>query len=77
MCNALDKILKEANKNYMVARGKSLKGVKVKVVGTEVFYDWNGKNKKKGGQVKMERVMNENKFSEWEKFAQRTISKVN
>lgn len=42
-----------------------------------MFYDWNGKNKKKGGQVKMERVMNENKFSEWEKFAQRTISKVN
>lgn len=77
LSNSLDKFLKEANKNYKVARAKSLKGVKVKVVGPEVFYDWNGKNKKKGGQVKMERVMNEDKFSEWEKFVQTTASNGN
>lgn len=64
----LDDTLKEANKNYNVARSKALHGVKVKLVSPEVFYDWNAKNKKKGGQVKMERVMKEEKFAEWESF---------
>ncbi len=64
----LDTSLKEANKNYKVARSKALKGVKVFVVKPDVFYGWNDQNKKKGGQVKMERVMGEEKFSEWEDF---------
>ena len=68
IADALDSSLKEANKNYKVARSKALKGVKVKVIATDKFYDWNDKNKKKGGQVKMERVMNEEKFAEWESF---------
>ncbi|WP_435413473.1 GH3 family domain-containing protein [Psychroserpens mesophilus] len=66
--NALDEALKEANKNYKVARSKALKGVKVKLISTEKFYDWNAQNKKKGGQVKMERVMSEEKFADWETF---------
>lgn len=70
---SLDEHLKSANKNYKVARSKALKGVKVKVVSPETFYEWNGRNKKKGGQVKMERVMGEEKFSEWEKFAADTM----
>ncbi|WP_452222014.1 GH3 family acyl-acid amido synthetase [Lacinutrix salivirga] len=68
IAEALDASLKNANKNYKVARSKALKGVKVKIVSPEIFYDWNAKNKKKGGQVKMERVMNEDKFKEWEAF---------
>jgi len=64
----LDRYLKSANKNYNVARGKALEGVKVTVVKPSIFYDWNGANKKKGGQVKMERVMGEDKFKEWEAF---------
>lgn len=68
LANALDNFLKEANKNYKVARSKALKGVKVVTVPPHVFHDWNGRNKKKGGQVKMERVMGEDKFSDWEKF---------
>ena len=68
IANALDEALKSANKNYKVARSKALKGVKVKVISPEVFYDWNAHNKKKGGQVKMERVMNEDKFKDWEDF---------
>ncbi|GGE31709.1 GH3 family domain-containing protein [Psychroflexus planctonicus] len=70
VANALDESLKEANKNYKVARSKALNGVKVKLIDSEVFYDWNARNKKKGGQVKMERVMNEEKFKEWEDFVQ-------
>jgi len=65
---ALDSFLKQANKNYRVARGKALKGIKVHLVRPNMFHEWNGKNKKKGGQVKMERVMGEEKFGEWEAF---------
>ena len=67
--DALDNFLKNANKNYNVARGKALEGVKVKVTAPDVFSDWSGASKKKGGQVKMERVMGEDKFKEWEAFA--------
>ncbi|WP_321826007.1 GH3 family domain-containing protein [Maribacter dokdonensis] len=67
----LDESLKAANKNYKVARSKALKGVKVFTVNPEVFYGWNDSNKKKGGQVKMERVMNEEKFAEWEAFVKK------
>ena len=68
LAKELDTFLKEANKNYTVARSKALKGVLVKTIKPALFYDWNGKNKKKGGQVKMERVMGEDKFAEWENF---------
>lgn len=70
LASALDEALKEANKNYKVARSKALKGVEVVTVSPDVFHEWNAKNKKKGGQVKMEKVMNEEKFVEWEKFVQ-------
>lgn len=68
LASELDAFLQGANKNYKVARSKALKGVMVKSIEPSLFYDWNGKNKKKGGQVKMERVMGEDKFAEWEKF---------
>lgn len=68
VADVLDEFLKDANKNYKVARSKALEGVKVEVVSPEVFHDWSGANKKKGGQVKMERVMGEDKFKTWEDF---------
>ena len=68
LAKALDESLKEANKNYAVARNKALKGVEVVKVSPDIFYEWSGANKKKGGQVKMEKVMNEEKFAKWEKF---------
>ncbi|WP_397447261.1 GH3 auxin-responsive promoter family protein [Polaribacter sp. R77954] len=68
VANALDHFLKDANKNYKIARSKALKGVKVNIIPVEKFYDWNDRNKKKGGQVKMERVMKEKKFKKWEAF---------
>ena len=69
IAKALDHALKEANKNYKVARSKALKGVKVNCVPIKTFANWSGHQKKKGGQVKMERVMSEEKFSEWKQFA--------
>ncbi len=68
IAEALDNFLQEANKNYKVARSKALKGVRVTTISPDLFYEWNAVNKKKGGQVKMERVMNEEKFTEWENF---------
>ncbi|MCH4823616.1 GH3 auxin-responsive promoter family protein [Gramella lutea] len=68
LSESLDNALKSANKNYKVARSKALKGVKVKTIDPNMFHEWNAVNKKKGGQVKMEKVMNEEKFAEWEKF---------
>ena len=56
-----------------MARGKSLKGVKVTTVPPNVFYEWSGANKKKGGQVKMERVMGEEKFADWEAFVKEEL----
>ncbi|GLB47717.1 GH3 family domain-containing protein [Neptunitalea lumnitzerae] len=73
LAEALDSALKDANKNYGVARSKALKGVKVTKVNTEVFHEWSNHNKKKGGQVKMERVMNEEKFAKWEDFVKQLV----
>ncbi|WP_027394620.1 GH3 family domain-containing protein [Aquimarina latercula] len=68
LAKELDEVLKKANKNYKVARSKALKGVKVTTVSPIVFSEWSGAQKKKGGQVKMERVMSEEKFATWEAF---------
>lgn len=61
IANELDSFLSEANKNYRVARSKALAGVKVNIVPPDVFHDWSNANGKKGGQVKMERVMGEDR----------------
>jgi len=73
IAQALDEALKEANKNYSVARSKALKGVKVTTIHPNIFHEWNAKNKKKGGQVKMEKVMGEEKFADWETFVKTQI----
>lgn len=74
LADALDASLQEANKNYKVARSKALKGVKVKTIAPDLFYEWNAANKKKGGQVKMEKVMDEEKFALWEAFIKKQLA---
>lgn len=64
----LDDTLKESNKNYKVARNKALKDIKVSFVSSEVFLEWSNFKKKKGGQVKMAKVMKEDAFKEFEEF---------
>ena len=76
LADTLDETLTEANKSYRIARSKALKGVEVVCVPHDVFHEWNAKNKKKGGQVKMEKVMKEDKFAEWEKFVQEFQSSI-
>jgi len=58
----IDKTLKEHNKNYGVARSKALKGVKVAVVQPDVFHQYHEMNKKKGGQIKTPRMMEEDEL---------------
>jgi hypothetical protein len=53
----LDRELQAANKNYGVARSKALRGVRVRVVPADRLYDWLASTKKKGGQIKMPKVM--------------------
>ncbi len=64
----LDEALKDANKNYGVARSKALKGIKVKAISKDVYYGFLAKGKKKGGQVKTPKVMDEEKMQEFLEF---------
>ncbi len=71
LADSLDTYLKNANKNYGVARSKALKGVRVKTIPVHLFFDWSGANKQKGGQVKMEKIMQKEKFKEFEVFVKK------
>jgi hypothetical protein len=65
---ALDGELCDTNKNYKVARSKSLKGVEAEVIPVEQFYRWSEDFKKLGGQAKIPRVMKEDDFVEFEQY---------
>ncbi len=67
-CKLLDEFLKELNKNYKVARSKALKSVTVKYAPKKAFYEWLDKKKKKGGQVKVPKVMSAEKMQSFLKF---------
>lgn len=64
----IDEYLQELNKNYQVARGKALKGVKVRTIKEETYNDFLDDKKKLGGQVKVPKVMDEEANKELEKF---------
>lgn len=55
----LDDYLRQNNKNYDVARTKALAGVKVKLVEEDIWYKLLESEKKKGGQVKTPKVVDE------------------
>ena len=64
----LDKLLKNKYESYRTARKKALKGLEVNLIPTELFYEWAGNIKKKGGQMKISRMMKKDLFEELEKF---------
>lgn len=55
----LDEVLQDLNKNYRVARQKALNAIQTKIVPSEEIYNWLEARKKKGGQIKMPKVMKE------------------
>ncbi len=65
LAEKLDASLKEANKNYKVARNKALKGIKAEVISKQMYHSFLEKSKKKGGQVKTPKVMGEEKMNEY------------
>lgn len=66
----LDKSLKSRNKNYAVARSKGLKDVKLTVVPEQLVYSWLERRKKKGGQMKMPRVLQPEQMEDLLQFHQ-------
>ena len=69
----LDETLRSANKNYDVARTKALKAVEAIVIPTDIFHQWSEKTKKKGGQVKVPKVMKEEDFHQFEEFVKNQL----
>jgi hypothetical protein len=72
----MDDYLQEINKNYKRARTKALKEVFVEVIDAECFYNWLERTKKKGGQIKMPRVLKSEQWEEWEAFAKQYKGKT-
>jgi len=68
LATSLDNALADSNKNYKVARSKSLKGVEADVIPVEHFYRWSEDFKKLGGQTKIPRVMKEDDFLEFDEY---------
>lgn len=62
---ALDAALKEANKNYAVARGKALKGLDVQHMRRADYLAYLEKDKKVGGQTKTPKVMSAEKMEDF------------
>ena len=69
IAQALDQSLRNMNKAYNMARNKALKKVKVTIIQPDIFHEWVEKYQAKGGQVKIPRVMKEEEFIEFQKFA--------
>lgn len=68
----LDKALKEANKNYKVARSKSLKGIELIAISKDMYHNYLSEGKKKGGQIKTPKVMGEEKMNGFLSFIQKS-----
>lgn len=67
----LDEILKDINKGYHMARKKALKDIRVVALPPRVIYEWIESEKKKGGQVKIPKVMSAEKMAALLDFAKR------
>lgn len=64
----IDAFLKDTAKNYAVARSKTLEGVKVYILPTSKFHEWHEQKRKKGGQIKTQKVMVEEDFLKFRDF---------
>lgn len=69
----IDTELSDNNKNYKVARTKSLKRLEVDAIPVEKFYSWSEEFKKLGGQAKIPRVMNEDDFKEFKNYVKQVL----
>lgn len=68
--NILDKQLGIVNEDYAIERSSVLRAPIVEVIPLSLFYDWQRKQDKLGGQNKFPRVMQKEAFAAWEAFVQ-------
>ena len=66
----LDKQLKIVNEDYAIERASVLRAPIVEIIPLSLFYDWQRRQDKLGGQNKFPRVMQKEKFQAWEAFVQ-------
>lgn len=72
--NCIDTHLKEVNNNYRVARDKALDGVRVLLLNEKEYVKILEKQKKKGGQVKTPKVVEEDKMQKMIQIANQLSS---
>jgi hypothetical protein len=66
----LDEYIKTVNDDYKVERRSALKEIQLKVLPTEIFYDWMRSLGKEGGQNKFPRVLKKEQLADWEKYVE-------
>lgn len=64
----IDATLCEINQYYRQVRGKRLKEVFVHPVSPDLFYGWQAKNNKLGGQHKLPRVLSQSQYEDWKQY---------
>ncbi len=69
----LDEALKSSNKNYAVARSKGLKSVELTALAESTIYNWLEQRKKKGGQMKMPRVLKAEQMQNLLGFSRKSV----
>lgn len=72
----LDKRLKEVNADYATER-ESVLNIEVEVIPIELFYAWQEKSGKIGGQNKFPRVMKKEPFAAWEAYVKQYLKPSN
>jgi hypothetical protein len=73
----LDEELKRVNDDYCAERKSVLGQPQIKVIPISIFYKWQEKQGKMGGQNKFPRVMKTSIFKEWESFVYRNTTSAN
>jgi len=64
----IDDHLKNLNDDYRVERMEAIKDVFVKVLPTQVFYDYMKEKGKEGSANKFPRVLKNSRFDEWDRY---------
>lgn len=73
LAEIIDRQLKLVNDDYTVERSSVLKGIQMVVVPPAIFYKWQEKQGRIGGQYKFPRVLRKDLFAEWELFVQQEL----
>jgi len=70
----LDRKLREVNDDYATERDHVLQGMEVETIPLSLFYKWQEKQGKLGGQNKFPRVMKGERFRQWEAFVNEQLT---